>query len=78
MINALNTKSNTIDVNAALAFKANSTDVYTKTQTANALATKATHNRCYYSIDTKGKHNRYDNSLSAQSKRYRCLYKNSS
>ena len=30
MINALNTKANTIAVTAALAFKANSTDVYTK------------------------------------------------
>ena len=40
MINALNTKANTIDVTAALAFKANSTYVYIKTQSETALLLK--------------------------------------
>ncbi len=37
MIAALNTYANTIDVNAALAFKANPTDVYTETKLDTAL-----------------------------------------
>ncbi len=41
MMNAFYTKANTIDVNAALAFKANSVDVYTKTQSDAALLLKS-------------------------------------
>ena len=38
MINALNTKANTIDVTSSLASKANSVDVYTKTQVDTSLS----------------------------------------
>ena len=53
MTNALSTKANTIDVNSSLAFKANSTDVYTKTQTDTLLVTKANTTDVTAALDLK-------------------------